>query len=72
MRKENLIKLLQAMSDSSYNVHNVFRSDRKWSMAKQMLSESIAYDTVIRLLTDPEYAKEMWKLFFPGEEAPAV
>lgn len=72
MRKENLIKLLQAMSDSSYNVHNIFHDDRKWKMSAAYLAESAAYDTVIYLLTKPDFAEEMWKTFFPGEEAPAV
>ena len=72
MSKENLIKLLQAMSDNSYDLHKIFQADRKWKMSAIYLAESSAYDTMLNLLTKPDFAKEMWKLFFPGEEVPAV
>lgn len=67
MTKENLIKLLRVMRDQDWRLHESFKRDRKWAMAKLYLGEGDGYDTVIDLLTDPDYAQTIWELFIPDE-----
>ena len=69
LTKDDLVKLLTAMRDNSRFVHKEFHKDRKWSMSKMFLGESSAYDSVIMILTKPEFADKMWDIFCSGEEA---
>ena len=67
MTKENLIKLLEAMSDNCYDCHKAFKADRQWKFAATYMGEHMAFDLVLSLLTDPDFAKSIWEIFFPEE-----
>lgn len=72
MDRENLIKLLRAKQNSAYNLARIFKEQGKRKMADRYTGEGTAYFEVIALLENPKLAQDIWAIFFPGEEAPAV
>ena len=69
LNKDDLVKLLTAMRDTSQFCADEFHKDRDWAMSRMYRGEVSAFDTAIMVLTRPEIAEHLWKVFLPGEEA---
>ena len=67
LNKEDLVKLLTAMRDTSQSVGEEFHKDREWAMSRLYQGEVNAFDTAIMILTRPEIAEHLWKVFLPDE-----
>lgn len=67
MTIENLRKLLEALDNNAYACHKSFKADRKRKLAATYMGEHLAFDLVLGLLTDPDFAKSIWEIFLPEE-----
>jgi len=67
LNKADLAKLLTAMRDNSKFVGEEFHKDRAWAMSRLYQGEVNAFDTAIMILTKPDVAERLWKIFLPDE-----
>ena len=63
------VELLQAMSDHAFRMYEMYdrEGDRLW--AKAYITDSIAYDSAISILTRKDYADRMREIFLSEEPA---
>lgn len=64
MENEKIIELLKEWNRNTMACYELFKRDGKERAAKHNLIESITLDSVIKILTDDEYANMMWDIYF--------
>lgn len=67
MTKENLIKLLKERAECAYKNAQYFKEDRKRKMTERYTGEWLAFAEVVTILENPEFAKDIWNIYFPEE-----
>ena len=63
MNTEKLLKLLKAMSEGAYSLYEDCHRDRKHAMARQFIGQSLAFDSVIFCLQDPEHFNHLCEIY---------
>ena len=60
---ESIIKTLEEMKETSWTCYKEFKKDRKHAMANRFFGEYNAYDSALRMISEPDFAKRMAEIF---------
>ena len=63
MTQTELLKILKAMHENSYDLSRIMKGERKHALANRFGGEADALYTVIHMLESPEYAENIRKIY---------
>ena len=63
MTKEKLIETLKAMADNTYAC-SMYSKDSNPVYADKLIYQWLAYDTVVKMLENDEYAESIRRVYF--------